>query len=614
MKFLFAPVQGAAPPKEDLAYLPVTHPLGIRLVRIFPGSPSSKVKCELQLATVGPDKPSYVALSYCWGEAVQKTWITCNGQKLGITKNLCGAIRRFRRKDEIVTFWIDQICINQKDIEERNSQVQLMRRIYHGAQHVYVWLGEEADDSTSAIELIPRLTDAFKTSGHIYKECGPKNSGLPTWGGKEWKALSALLYRPWFGRMWIIQEVAIAANASLVCGQMVISWQAFFDFVDEMHDKNLWRGVLDGFNPKSSSLLRSRLDSISFIRKKYNENGTLTFLEGLWRSMYFEATDPRDKIYAMFGLCDKNILEYADYSKDVRMVYRDVALRLLFPSMYSSPESKLETLNAFQILNEAERTNKTLGLPSWVPEWTPPTYTSLWLQKYSRGYKAAGDTKFKISLTDDPDKVCILGKICDTVQVMSSIAPKSTVQRSGAAMKRKETKRKEIVEEGMIASLGYFSSWLMETNQIAANCQRYSHECWESAYSQTVIGNKAAHNKIEYKVNEEPNRPNDYRAHYWHLCQTLNILYPGGVVNGAPLKHLHPLVRSHTDGSRSYGLAYAEVAQGRRFFATTGGYMGLGAPHMQIGDSICVFLGGHVPWVVRRHGEDYILIGECYVQ
>lgn len=156
-------LQSILTPTEKLHYQPITRPDQIRLVKILPGSRIETIKCELQSAILGPETPKYVALSYCWGDATHKTWVSCNGQRLALTKDLLNALRRLRRKDQTETLWIDQICINQEDLDERSRQVQLMRKIYKSAAYVYIWLGDEANQSSLAIQLIPQLSGAFST-------------------------------------------------------------------------------------------------------------------------------------------------------------------------------------------------------------------------------------------------------------------------------------------------------------------------------------------------------------------------------------------------------------------------------------------------------------------
>ncbi|KAF8859326.1 heterokaryon incompatibility, partial [Acephala macrosclerotiorum] len=85
----------------------------------------------------------YEALSYVWGESDPPCWILCNGQRKSVTPNLGAALRRLRYKEKWRLVWIDAICVNQEDLDERSQQVMLMRNIYSPARRVIVWLGED---------------------------------------------------------------------------------------------------------------------------------------------------------------------------------------------------------------------------------------------------------------------------------------------------------------------------------------------------------------------------------------------------------------------------------------------------------------------------------------
>lgn len=311
-------LQSVLSPNEKFRYQPLTRSDEIRLVKICPVSGISAVKCELQSAILGSEAPNYDALSYCWGDATDKTWVSCNGQRLALTKNLLNAIRRFRRKSEIVTLWIDQISINQEDLEERNSQVQLMGKIYKSAANVLIWLVDEADKSSMATEIISSLSDNLDKDIH-------------SWTAKEWRALGALLSRPWFSRMWVLQELGVASSATFVCGRQEIDWQHVSDMISYMQNTGLWLGVFGSSGYSSSVLAYGRLASLQLIRKEISNQGTVCSLIALCTSMYFDATDPRDKIYALTGLCACNGHSIQpDYSKDILDVYRETALAFLF--------------------------------------------------------------------------------------------------------------------------------------------------------------------------------------------------------------------------------------------------------------------------------------------
>ena len=592
------PLQGVFSPDEELHYQPITGPDEIRLVKILPGSGVSTVKCELQSAVLGPKTPKYIALSYCWGNVTHKTWVNCNRQRLAVTKDLLNAIRRLRRKSETVMLWIDQICINQEDLEERSSQVQLMRKIYKNAANVLIWLGDEADKSNMAIKLISQLS-------------ANPDKDVHSWTAKEWRVLGALLSRPWFSRMWILQELGVASSATVACGSQSISWHHVSDTINYMQNTGSWLAVFGNSGYASSILAYGRLASLQLIRKEISDNGTVCSLNALCTSMYFDATDPRDKIYALTGLCVCNgHYIRPDYSKDLLDVYRETALAFLFPQdaiVNAQSSLKFHEHHAMQCLSAAERTENPYALPSWVPNWKIRTYNSLWESSSQNGYNAARTSKTKIALTDDPNKISLAGKIGDIVHIVSSIAPAADYTALPSDKSPPEAWEKFLFHRVPQ------SCWINETSFMAANCQRYQDSAArEAAFRSTLIGNTATYCATATSGQKIETNP-DHAFYYWHFRQFLLKLCPNGVVNGAGILQLCLVLAQHMEAHQVFEGAYMAVSQGRRFFTTLGGYMGVGPPGMQPGDSVCVFLGGNVPWVVRQEGSEYTLVGECYV-
>ena len=592
------PLQDVFSPNEKLHYHPISRPDEIRLVKIFPGSGISTVKCELQSAALGPETPKYIALSYCWGNVTHKTWVNCNGQRLALTKDLLNAIRRLRRKDEIIILWIDQICINQEDLEERSSQVQLMRKIYRSAADVLIWLGDEADKSNMAIELISRLSDHHDKDIH-------------SWTTKGWRALGALLSRPWFSRMWILQELGVASSATVVCGNQSIPWQRISDMINYMQNTGSWVFAFGSSDFTSSNLAYGRLASLQMVRKEILGNGTVCSLLALCMSTCFDATDPRDKIYALTGLCACNShFIRPDYSKDLFDVYRETALALLFPQsaiVNADSSLKFHEHPAMQCLVIAERTENPYALPSWVPDWKVRTYSSLWESSSKNGYNAAGTSKTKIALTNEPNNISLAGKIGDVVHLVSSIAPAADYTA------RPSDKSPPDVWERFLFKRVPQSCWINETSFMAASCQRYQDGApRDAAFRSTLIGNAATYCATATSGQQVEKNP-DHALYYWHFRQFLLKLCPNGVVNGAGILQLCLVLAQHMEAHQVFEAAFMAVSHGRRFFTTLSGYMGIGPPGMRPGDSICVFLGGSVPWIVRQEGCDYTLVGECYV-
>ena len=593
-------LQNILPPKEKLRYQPLNLPNEIRLVKILPGSQVSPVKCELQPAVLGPETPKYVALSYCWGDATHKTWVNCNGQRLALTKDLLIAMRRLRRKDETETIWIDQICINQEDVDERSSQVRLMRKIYASAANVIIWLGDEADDSSLAFKLIPQLSDASQID-------------TDSWTAKEWGALKALLLRPWFGRMWVLQELGVASSAAVVCGKQSISWQAISRMIDHMQRTGSWLSIFGSSGFGSSFSFYWRLACLSWIREQVSDHGSICTLKALSNSRNFDATDPRDKIYALVGLCvrDDRFIE-PDYSKDIVDVYRETARAVLFQQNHNlSTDSSLSfhEHHVMEVLSEAERVENKYALPSWVPDWRRPAYLSLWDNSSKRGYNAAGISKTKIALTDDPNKISLAAKIGDAVLLASSIAPAADDTSYFFHSNEAEGWTKFLFTKVPQ------SCWINETSCMAASCRRYRDDASrDAAFAKTLVANTTVSADGYCDTDKDvEKKPDPTLHHYWHFRQFLYKLCPNGVVNGAPIPQLVLILRQHMVGYELFRKAYMMTCQGRRFFTTLGGYMGIGPPGMRIDDLICVFLGGAVPWIVRQEGGEYVLVGECYV-
>ncbi|KAK4111542.1 HET-domain-containing protein, partial [Canariomyces notabilis] len=112
------------------------HPV----LTILPGKMSDGIVCKLRNVSLA-DRPQYEALSYVWGDGKPEKVISVNGQKFKITANLEAALRRLRRERKSRTMWIDTICIDQDNLNEKSHQVQKMWKVYSKASSVVAWLG-----------------------------------------------------------------------------------------------------------------------------------------------------------------------------------------------------------------------------------------------------------------------------------------------------------------------------------------------------------------------------------------------------------------------------------------------------------------------------------------
>lgn len=275
----------------------------------------SDIQCELIETFLG--EVPYEALSYTWGSKDKPFKITVDASELHITANLYTALQYLRRPYEDRLLWVDAICINQHSDKERGHQVGQMRLVYQKAEGVLIWLGlsnANIDDFFEAMN-DPRLK-VVKTAGSeavSYKN----NTELRR---KYQATFSRLMARSWFRRVWIIQEVASARIATLLCGRNSISTRIFalIPTIFGLEVPDRCQAVLD-IMPR-----HSRQSSW------WGEKQDLHTL--LVKFAASEATDERDKIYALLGISSdahNSKVLFPDYGKKTQQVIHDTWSYLL---------------------------------------------------------------------------------------------------------------------------------------------------------------------------------------------------------------------------------------------------------------------------------------------
>src|ERR1700722_17924061 len=196
----------------------------IRLVTIHAGHTSDTIYCSLSTVSLS-DKPLYEALSYTWGTTNSNVPIYVQGVPKQVTTTLESVLRYLRFIDRPRTIWIDALCINQSDVLERNYQVLQMGEVYTGAADVIAWLGEESEDSDLAFEAI----DALPKSDQAHWDPGVAPSVSPeTRSIRHLTALRRLLQRPWWQRVWTVQESILGKDMHFVCGSRKCSAESLF--------------------------------------------------------------------------------------------------------------------------------------------------------------------------------------------------------------------------------------------------------------------------------------------------------------------------------------------------------------------------------------------------
>lgn len=188
----------------------------IWLISIQPHSDLSRPIQLNIIHTKLSEKPRYEALSYMWGSEESPQHVEVQGKRLEVTQNLWLALQRLRTRDEARVLWVDAICIHQRNTKERNHQVSQMSKIYRQAWRVAVWLGSETEDSGMDIEF-------FKVLAAISENLKLKRH----YTDYQLELASGLCDVPYWGRLWIIQEVVLAEDIILYCGEDELEWNTF---------------------------------------------------------------------------------------------------------------------------------------------------------------------------------------------------------------------------------------------------------------------------------------------------------------------------------------------------------------------------------------------------
>jgi hypothetical protein len=167
----------------------------IRLLRLLPyEGQNTPIQCQLFDYSLGESNKRthpYEALSYVWGGSTKPLSISIDEHNLAVTENLHQALLHLRHRFMERIIWVDAVCINQDNLEEKEQQIRLMPKIYAQANRVVVWLGEAADDSDRALDEIRII------GGKEFTNSSNKMTQ---------QAIIALLNRPWFRRIWVSEQ------------------------------------------------------------------------------------------------------------------------------------------------------------------------------------------------------------------------------------------------------------------------------------------------------------------------------------------------------------------------------------------------------------------------
>lgn len=518
-----------------------------------------------------PEWVDYDALSYCWGPKDESSLMMINGEHFPLSPTLLAAIKQLQRDQREIgvsrKLWIDAVSIDQANGLEKSHQVTLMRDIYANAHGVVIWIGSPDDLSNLAFDTLTQFAsddgtpDGSATSDELQATAPGRRAAI------QW-----FISRPYFLRMWIIQEVLVARKATIRCGALHLDFDKLQTAIQRMTGS--------GFFPFSA--VTTNLTYIGNWRTAYQENRALDFdsNDNLDLRLFLDcrdrsATDARDKIYSLRGIANRALAAgiKVDYDASVERVYTDFSKHVL--------EIRPDLLILSAVIGR-HRSSSTYALPSYVPDWSLPKYGGGVLQRYFRFkpehlFHAAGDTTPRIRMEKHSDTIGVEGVVIDNVagvlpiKTLLGIVPVDASRLRELALDSYPTETYQFTGE---------PSWI--------------------AFFRTMTADRTA---LSQRINDE------YRTQFFSKFSLWDLPRSEG------LDH----IPSSAWDEVSKGIA--SIIEDKDMFVTARGYLGLGHEGFQVGDTVCVFFGGEVPFLLRksRQGtlgdreETYQLLSECYV-
>jgi hypothetical protein len=611
----------------------------IRLLELHPWRPFSGVRATLHTIHFAK-APPYQAISYTWRSPNKAQTITINGLSFKTTQASYDALRDSIWWTRPRFLWIDYICINQDDDLEKNVQVPLMRQIYSKATKVIVHLSSPPKGSGlravwKRLASSKDITVAMNIANDMALEKEPISGWRKLSPGAALihesesikGVLNTLCAHTWFQRIWVVQEVCVADDVEFRYEHHSLRWQAvsaiMAHFLEEMGDylnlsgptgrqafQNACHFQLISEHRASSRSRYPRFDyngrpvpsEHNELNSRYPVRPEDTLCSFLVRSQGIQATDARDKVYALLGLAQDDSSAYisVDYAtKTAREVFIEAALYFCYSD---SPFYLLGYAGIGSTINPSHR---IAGLPSWAVDWSlprdcPSLEQPLSPYYYKVCYKAAIEVDVRFDLDEESEVLKIGGLCIDTITSLGSVCD----FENGHI----ETQYKDTYGTGFVPSqIAAVIEWHDEAFSLAAAnvVQRpKSDDSLREAFWRTLCGDK-----------DGGYRPADISGVY---CYDTWI---------ADARELHQYflrdgdsprpIMKHTVGANSVcGQAMGFCASGRRFGVTEKGRMGMWPPGTVVGDSVAILFGCVTPFVLRENGDSaqHVLVGECYVR
>jgi hypothetical protein len=564
----------------------------IRLVQLeLAHRNQSKLELQIDSYRLSAVHDFYYAISYAAGDHKETEVISVNNKDFNAFRSLEKALRRIRdqpvsgeaKLGSAYAIWVDQICINQNNSDERAYQVEHMREIYETARSTIIYLGDDSRDGRG-MKFLTRISGYCRDRSAVLGEedwTNILNRGAE-WvvnhatnpvHAEDWMAVREILEAPWWRRGWICQEAIVSRDASVLYGASLMNIAHFTVAVEAF--VRAYRNILAELYTKFRSDPDTKLDEyvvnlisgfdmehVQFILRHRQDwvGGAFGDIKPLLRhSRSCETTDPRDKVYAFAGL--------ADLSYKIKPIYR--SSNSLADTFANTAACIILKEKSLDILFDASDDTRIEDLPSWAPNWVSKYGRTPFLLHNSLEQPPAASANY-------PGRAKVL-------------FPGSSSEGYGRVL------RIEVLSLGRLSLQHRFGP-----ADEGSPLEKW--ENWER---------KAGFRGLEY------------HGDTYVAGGTLEDAFVSTILLGGPQPTGEPYLED-IRGSRAYTQSLFRSFRVKEqlgnalegdwcFFVTPGGYIGLAISGAQYDDYLCIGLGASVPFVLRKCGDCYKFIGEAYV-
>ncbi|WPV30485.1 Heterokaryon incompatibility protein 6, OR allele [Fulvia fulva] len=567
----------------------------IRLLEVLPGAYPQPIKCVLRpVSLLAATVPQYETVSYCWGQSQRCFPINLNDRRRLIENSAGCVLHRVQLPHQSRLIWIDAVCINQDDDREKGQQVSIMGDIYRCSKQNIVYFGmvnkfARAVQATLQAVLsdmkknIPKDTTLFELthlSGPSEQHRMPQNGRLMD-PDINLRPLEALYSDPWFGRIWVVQEVALAPTSICYYGDAeflladvlrVAVWLIWHQGMRWPHTTISKQGLNRAFS------IWYFADHDPSLKSQY-QMMTRTLTTICLALETHEATNPKDKIYALLGLHARwkpglwqAIMPRYDKTVSVSDVYRDATRTMIQEAMsleilqYRCPRAEHPLLPT---------------TPSWIIDFTRLSGKGIRPRRLGLRFTADDGRGIKECTILAPQGLPVLPLV-------------------GFTLDRVKSRTRTIADTESV--------YVPELADILALSQslRLPYRDLSQQLARTLVADHDSNG-----IAPGPRAQEAYSA-FLSLCNdSMSLLIKSA--NSMPSR----TKKEQVDLGGRYLQSFLLACVGRCFFVTNGGLMGIGPENLVEGDRVAILYGGRVPFVMSTRGSlgrgEYRLLGECYV-